>query len=69
MLNKSFKSPKFYTFRDMSTKWTDILGISSTFKLEEFLSTEIEQLQWQTESLPVDQLSVQNATIILNVIF
>lgn len=37
------------------------------FNLEEFLSSEREQLQWQSEALPSDKLSIENAIIILKV--
>ncbi|XP_031341052.1 cytoplasmic dynein 2 heavy chain 1-like [Photinus pyralis] len=46
-------------------KWQEVLG-ATKFSLEEFLGSEREQLQWQTEGLPADQLSLQNAVIILN---
>ncbi|KAK5644082.1 hypothetical protein RI129_007927 [Pyrocoelia pectoralis] len=46
-------------------KWLQVLGVNK-FSLEEFLSSEREQLQWQSEGLPADQLSLQNAIIILN---
>lgn len=39
----------------------------SKFSLEEFLSSERENLQWQSEGLGSDQLSIQNAIIMLNV--
>lgn len=44
----------------------EIVG-SNTFCLESFLCSERQQLQWQGEGLPTDQLSVQNAIIMLKV--
>ncbi|KAI4463438.1 dynein heavy chain family protein [Holotrichia oblita] len=48
--------------------WNNILGqdTMSKFSLEEFLSSERENLQWQSEGLASDQLSIQNAIIMLN---
>lgn len=37
------------------------------FSLQTFLSSERQQIQWQGEGLPTDQLSIQNAIIILKV--
>ncbi|KAJ3658130.1 hypothetical protein Zmor_009888 [Zophobas morio] len=44
-------------------KWIKELGVE--FNFEEFLSTEREHLQWQSEGLSYDKLSLQNAVIIL----
>ena len=46
-------------------KWIKELGVE--FNFEEFLSTEREHLQWQSEGLSYDKLSLQNAVIILKV--
>ncbi|XP_015834463.1 cytoplasmic dynein 2 heavy chain 1 [Tribolium castaneum] len=45
-------------------RWVKELAVES-FSFEEFLSTEREHLQWQSEGLAYDQLSLQNAIIIL----
>lgn len=39
----------------------------SNFSLQNFLSSEREQMQWQGEGLSTDKLSIQNAIIILKV--
>jgi len=41
--------------------------VSSGFDLRRFLSSEREQLQWKAEGLPSDDLSMENALIILQV--
>ena len=41
------------------------IGVSK-FSLAKFLSTESEQLEWKAEGLPSDNLSVENALIILH---
>lgn len=52
----------------MTQKWSDIIKQADcSFSLQTFLSSERQQLQWQGEGLPTDQLSVQNAIIILKV--
>ncbi|RZC33069.1 cytoplasmic dynein 2 heavy chain 1 [Asbolus verrucosus] len=45
-------------------RWIKELAVD-VFNFEEFLSSEREQLQWQSEGLSYDTLSVQNAIIIL----
>lgn len=40
-----------------------------SYSFEDFMSTEREHLQWQSEGLSYDKLSLQNAIIILKVIF
>ncbi|GJQ81468.1 btv [Trypoxylus dichotomus] len=49
--------------------WKQIIGqtVVNQFTLEEFLSSERENLQWQSEGLGSDQLSIQNAIIMLNI--
>ena len=37
------------------------------FDLRKFLSSESEQLEWKSEGLPSDQLSIENALIVLQV--
>ncbi len=46
--------------------WMDSLEVSG-FDLRRFLSTESEQLIWKGEGLPSDDLSMENALIILQV--
>nr|XP_022905741.1 cytoplasmic dynein 2 heavy chain 1 [Onthophagus taurus] len=53
---------------NLQNTWKDILTDIShlEFSFENFLSSEREQLQWQSEGLGSDQLSTQNAIILLN---
>ncbi|XP_068211563.1 cytoplasmic dynein 2 heavy chain 1 [Palaemon carinicauda] len=44
--------------------WSKMLGVTD-FDLRRFLSSEREQLQWKSEGLPSDQLSTENALVIL----
>ncbi len=44
----------------------DTVGVSG-FDLRRFLSTESEQLIWKGEGLPSDDLSMENALVILQV--
>jgi len=46
--------------------WMDFVGVTD-FDLCSFLSTESEQLIWKGEGLPSDDLSVENAMVILQV--
>jgi dynein heavy chain 2 len=46
--------------------WQDLFGMKN-FSFTTFLGSEKDQLQWLSEGLPSDQLSVQNALIILQV--
>ena len=46
--------------------WMNNLGVQS-FELRRFLSTESEQLIWKSEGLPSDDLSMENAMVILEV--
>ena len=48
------------------SKWQKMLGVTS-FDLRRFLSTESEQLIWKSEGLPSDDLSMENALVILQV--
>ena len=45
----------------------DIFNFSE-FDLRRFLCTESEQLIWKSEGLPSDDLSIENAIVILQVI-
>ena len=46
--------------------WMDAVDVSG-FDLRRFLSTESEQLIWKSEGLPSDDLSMENAMVILQV--
>ena len=48
------------------TGWMDMMGVHG-FDLRRFLSTESEQLIWKAEGLPSDDLSMENALVILQV--
>lgn len=48
------------------TNWREALGIDH-FEMRRFLCTESEQLIWKGEGLPSDDLSVENAIVILQV--
>ncbi len=50
--------------RAMLTSWMTHLGLDS-FNLRQFLSSESEQLSWKGEGLPSDDLSMENAMVIL----
>jgi dynein heavy chain 2 len=52
--------------RDKIHGWMDAIGIKM-FDLRRFLSTESEQLKWKAEGLPSDELSMENALVILQV--
>ena len=44
--------------------WVNEVGLES-FDLRKFLSSESEQLVWKSEGLPSDELSIENALVIL----
>ena len=46
--------------------WAAATGVRA-FDMRRFLSTESEQLVWKAEGLPSDELSVENALVILQV--
>ncbi|XP_076054654.1 dynein cytoplasmic heavy chain beethoven [Oratosquilla oratoria] len=52
------------TRKDTLERWGSLLEVKS-FDLLRFLGSEREQLQWKTEGLPSDQLSMENALVIL----
>lgn len=52
--------------RERIKAWMEIVGVSQ-FDLRRFLSTESEQLMWKAEGLPSDELSMENAMVILQV--
>jgi len=41
------------------------LTIEEKFDVRKFLSTESEQLVWKSQGLPSDELSMENAMVIL----
>lgn len=65
MPNDSFTSVLFCS-SELLVNWCTELKIES-FNLESFCSTERELLQWQSEGLPSDKISIQNTIIILKV--
>ncbi|XP_072467338.1 cytoplasmic dynein 2 heavy chain 1 isoform X1 [Notamacropus eugenii] len=48
-------------------EWTKAAGLEK-FDLRRFLCTESEQLIWKSEGLPSDDLSIENALVILQII-
>jgi len=50
---------------DFVNKWKQILKIDDKFEVRKFLSTESEQLVWKSQGLPSDDLSMENAIVIL----
>ena len=52
--------------RDYLRQWRDGIGVDQ-FDLRRFLCTESEQLIWKGEGLPSDDLSMENALVILQV--
>jgi hypothetical protein len=52
--------------QSLMAEWQDLFGMKN-FSFTTFLGSEKDQLQWLSEGLPSDQLSVQNALIILQV--
>ena len=47
-------------------KWCEAAGLQG-FDFRRFMSTESEQLGWKAEGLPSDDLSMENALVILKV--
>ena len=45
-------------------RWMSMFGIKR-FDLTHYLSSEREMLQWRSEGLPSDQLSIENALCVL----
>lgn len=62
----AYKMAVISTSRSMLKKWQEMLALDS-FQLENFLSSEQEQLNWLSEGLPSDYMSIQNAIIISQV--
>lgn len=52
--------------RNFMNTWSEALGVQH-FDCRRFLSTESEQLIWKSEGLPSDELSMENALVILQV--
>ncbi|XP_076446844.1 LOW QUALITY PROTEIN: cytoplasmic dynein 2 heavy chain 1-like [Babylonia areolata] len=52
--------------RERMKAWMKAIGIEH-FDLRRFLSTESEQLTWKNEGLPSDELSMENALVILQI--
>lgn len=52
--------------RNYLKQWQETVGVDK-FDLRRFLSTESEQLIWKSEGLPSDDLSMENALVILQV--
>ncbi|CAF0769940.1 unnamed protein product [Adineta steineri] len=50
---------------DYMSKWKQILKVDDKFDVRKFLSTESEQLVWKSQGLPSDDLSMENAIVIL----
>ena len=52
--------------RQLFSSWVDHLNVEH-FDFKRFLASESEQLQWKMEGLPADQLSMENACVLLQV--
>ncbi|KAJ8027756.1 Cytoplasmic dynein 2 heavy chain 1 [Holothuria leucospilota] len=50
--------------RSRIASWQGLTGLGK-FDMRRFLSTESEQLTWKAEGLPSDELSIENAVVIL----
>lgn len=50
---------------DYMNKWKQTLSVEEKFDVRKFLSTESEQLVWKSQGLPSDELSMENAMVIL----
>jgi hypothetical protein len=46
--------------------WKSLINLED-FSLQSFLATEQKVMQWQTENLPSDMVSIENAIVTLNV--
>ena len=52
--------------KDKMSQWVSLVGLQDEgFELRGFLSSESDQLVWKAEGLPSDDLSVENALVIL----
>lgn len=52
--------------RQLLSSWVDHLNLE-LFDFKRFIASESEQLQWKVEGLPADQLSMENACVLLQV--
>ena len=52
--------------RQLLSSWVDHLNLE-LFDFKRFLASESEQLQWKVAGLPADQLSMENACVLLQV--
>jgi dynein heavy chain 2 len=48
----------------MVARWAAALDVDAAFSFRSFMASESEELQWRSEGLPSDSLSVENAVII-----
>ncbi|XP_074038391.1 dynein cytoplasmic heavy chain beethoven [Leptinotarsa decemlineata] len=51
--------------KEFLTLWCEDLGLHRKIDIELFFSTERERMQWRSEGLSADKMSIQNAVIIL----
>ena len=57
---------KIFERREKMCQWVSLVGLQDEgFELRGFLSSESDQLVWKAEGLPSDDLSVENALVIL----
>jgi dynein heavy chain 2 len=52
--------------KEMIQAWTSIAQLENEFNFNRIMSTESQQLVWKSEGLPSDQLSIENAIILVN---
>lgn len=52
--------------KDTLVKWAQALNVDEKFSVRGFMASESEELEWRSEGLPSDSLSVENAVIIQN---
>ena len=52
----------------MINLWQDITGVEEFFQFKRVMSTESELLTWKSMSLPADDLSQENALVIINAV-
>jgi dynein heavy chain 2, cytosolic len=50
---------------EYQTQWKKMSNVDEKFHVRRFLSTESEQLVWKSQGLPSDELSMENALVIL----
>jgi dynein heavy chain 2 len=54
------------TRKEMMRSWTAVIQLDNDFDFNQVMSTESEQLVWKSQGLPSDQLSIENAIVLLN---